>query len=271
MSKIASGQREAIEKIESLVKAAEPLKVLTPFPDRPFSRLLVKQDGSSVSIEQPPDRHAETLKTPADLADFINFVIPGKVAEATVIDEGTTETGPVLDFDEGAVMVDEDQVVYAYTFGERKDRARVPLIKSKQYEWIKAHDDKGIGQVALEKALRITFRGTGSDALHAAVKNLKFTTSGEAEGTIGDRGNSFSRAVNSRVSGADELPKDVAFKISLFDNFPYPVTIDCSVSVDVLKEEVILTCYPASLLKAQVETFNAIKQLYKVPAFAGRF
>lgn len=266
-----SGLREAIEKVESLVKAAKPLDVITPFPDRPFHKFFVNQGGTATLIEEPPARHAEQLKTPQELADFIAFVLPAAVASAHVLDEGTSETGPILDADLGAVMVDEGEVVYAYAFGDRKERVRVPLKKSKQYEWIKSHDDQGVDQVTLEKALRITFKGSGAEELHAAVKNLRFTTNTDAEGTIGSQGNSFSRSVNNRVSGVDQLPENVTFRFSLFDNFPWPVDIDCSVSVDVADEEIILTCYPASLLNAETETFNAIKKLYKVPAFAGKF
>lgn len=277
MSKITSGLREAIEKVESLVLKAEPIKILTPFADRQHQRLLVKEDGSSVEIVRGPQLHAETLQTPQELASFIKFVLPTSVVagmsdpRAEVPAEEIAQMSDGNRLDVGAVMVSDSRVVYAYEFADRQQLASVPLVKSKQYAWLVAHDDRPTKQPELEKALRITFKGNGGERLHAAVKNLKFTVGSEAEGTIGKAGDSFSRAVTRKATGADELPEDVAFTFSLFDNFVFPVTVDCSVSADTANEAVIVTAYPASLLAAQTATFDAIKDLYDVPAFSGQF
>lgn len=262
--------KPTIDKIEQLVKAVKPLDTITPFPDRPHQKLVVRWDGVYQPLERPRALRQHTFDRPHALRQFIAWAL-GQNSE----EEGSVELKPLLNCvnpDANCVMISERFVDYRFDANDREHSAVVPLAPSAAKRFIDDLDDDGFDQADLVDALRIDLKDAHDGKLLAAARGLKWTRDTAAEGTVGDQGSSFSRAVTNRVQGVEQLPADFSIVgVSLFDNFHCPVSIDFAVTPRVEKCTIVLRPYPESLRRAKDATFAEIAKVFDgvCPAFAG--
>lgn len=252
----SSWLKDGVEAIKALADEAVNItpKVVDLPKEKPgtYAIILPGKPGAKLSDTLDvrvagPLWHNEELATPSDLRNFI------------LKRESDSD-----DDKKGVVYVGEGSIVYVYDANDRRDRASTPLTLSKPWQWLLKADAGQIPQLSqrdIIRTLRITFGGAlpaGSNLI-GALRNLNFTNNGTVEANIQHGKNTLGKQILNQVIGIDALPEDVAFSLNVFENFRYPVTVQCALEIypDVQKFEIVP--YPNQLHDALELTLDRIR------------
>jgi hypothetical protein len=183
--------KEALQYLaERFTKAETPFH-LHP-PQEPEHVYLL--NGEKVVADPKPRSHQ-----PWDLSAVIEF---GK----------TYETSKLWYSRNGVCLFIDDDV--------RRDRLDMPLEFSPQLETIQGWGDasKPMGQRDLILLLRTMFKRnmTRCPKLLDVIRSLKFESGKVTTSAVGSSKASISKSIESKVSGADDLPDDVYFNVPIF-------------------------------------------------------
>lgn len=222
-------------QIERLAQAALLKKpsVLT-VPNQPKGKyLLIDADGKATEKTTEPEWHDEHLDTPHELRRFV--------------DNNKGE--------ESAIFYDEERVVFVTSLADRRDRAVCELVKSEPYIWL-ASKPNAQNQKDFVRTLRILLRGCldASSTLIQLVRDLKFSTNGEVEGSIQHGNESMGRKIANQVTGQGAIPEEVTLRVRVFENHPFQTTIACALEILPAEGAFRLTPYPLEIAKAMDDT-----------------
>lgn len=270
----SSWLKDGVVEIERITKAAvnvEPRVIDLP-KEKPGTYAIIRPgaagDGLKDAIEVKvagPLWHNEQLATPDNLVAFIG--------ERTA----ASEDGPTKATSKGTVYVGPTGVTYVFDFEDRRDRASVPLKTSKPWDWLVQADAGKVNAMTqrdLIRLLRITFGGAfpaGSNLL-SVIRNINFTNNATAEANIQHGNHTLGKNTLNQVRGVNDIPEDFAVSIQVFENFDFPVTVQCALEIypDVQKFEVVP--FPNQLQRALNTTLETIRLRFEdaAPAFLGQ-
>lgn len=249
-----AGLAQAIKEIERLVTAANRTTLLEARGERGGVYFLVGPDGRAERVLAEPAWSAERLATPAELLRFIQERAGEK----------------------SAVFFGESGATFFYDRDDRRAKASCELVTSPQYQWL-AHAKGGVmSQADLVRLLRITFRGClpADGNLLALVRNLKFSTAGEAAVSIQHGRESLGKRVEAAVTGEGVLPEEVTLFIPVFENHPFKARVACALEVCPHEQGFRLTPYPLEVrnaLDAAVEDVGTLLTASGLPpAYRGQ-
>jgi len=240
----------AIDKIVQLTVQSRKTEILKA-PERDGVYFLVGPDGKAQKIVADPSWHREQLATPADLKAFIESI---KV-------------------ENGAIFYDEQQIVCVYDRDDRRNLATCKLQLSPQYLWLRDHSQNAMNQLTFVRTLRIMFRNCNETNLLALVRNLKFSSAGEAAGAIQQGRESMSRHVINEVRGEAAIPEEITLAIPVYENHPFTGQVICAVEVMSAEQMFKLTPLPMSLRRCVDDALGDIRNLMEddglLPMFKG--
>lgn len=279
----SSWLKDGVVEIERITKAAvnvtpsvidlkheKPGTYAVVMPAAPGGKLA---DALDVRVAKPL-WHNEQLRTPDDLVTFIKDKAKRRGASVQQSNLDDDEEAPR---DGGVVYIGEDQITYAFDFEDRRDRASVPLVTSKPWDWLVKADNDQISLMSQRdviRTIRLTFGGAlppGSTFL-SLLRNINFTNNAGAQANIQHGNHSLGKQTLNEVRGVADLPEDVAFNVQVFENFNYTVTVQCVFEIypDTQKFEIVP--YPNQLQRAMEQTLETIRSRFGevAPAFLGK-
>lgn len=217
---LADGVKEIERLALSSIKLTPTIVVLKH--EKPGSYAIVTAGSDGGKIEPRiagPKWHNETLETPVQLNAFIRS-----------LDE--LRSSSAKSDDPGVVYASQEQVVFCYSFEDRRDRATVPLIISKPFAWL-SQPSQTMDQKTLIRTLRITFAEClpQDSSLISMLRSLRFTNNGEAAVDIQRGREALGKQILNEVRGVDTLPDEILLTVPVFENTKKVVTIRCALEI----------------------------------------
>lgn len=228
----------AIDKIVDLATKAKKTEILKA-PERDGVYFLVGPGGQAKKIVADPSWHHEQLATPAELKAFIESI----------------------SLTNGAIFYDEQQIVCVYDRDDRRNLAACKLRLSPQYLWLRDNSQNAMNQQTFVRTLRIMFRNCNETSLLALVRNLKFSSAGEAAGAIQQGRESMSRHIINEVRGEAAIPEEITLAIPVYENHPFTGQVICAVEVMLAEQMFKLTLLPMSLRRCVDDALEDIRVL----------
>jgi hypothetical protein len=222
----------AIDRIVRLANDAAKTTILSANSagEPPEVYFIVGPDGKHTKHVAAPPHKAQKLSTPLQLRQFI-------------LDQGGTS---------GIVYLSDKAAIFQYDKETRRDYATCVLSKSPQFVWAETGSGKTYRQPDFVRILRIILQDClGVDsALLSLVRQLKFTSGGEAEGTIQHGKESLGKQITNAVTGQAALPEEIILTMQVFDNHPFRAKIACALEIFPAEASFKITPYPMEVKKA---------------------
>ncbi len=215
--------------------------------------LLVDKDGIGIPTIPGAGWHSEHLDTPQELKRFIEKNLK----------------------DTASVFYDETKIIFVSDLADRRDIAACDLVKSEPYIFL-ASKPGPQNQKDFVRTLRITLRGCldSSSNLIQLVRDLKFTSGGEVEGSIQHGNESMGRKIANQVTGQGAIPEEITLRIRVFENHPAIVPVACALEILPAEGCFRLTPYPMELRKAMDDTLSSVAFVFSddglPPVYRGR-
>lgn len=215
-------------------------------------------------MKTPPDRVA--IERPGGVVDVVPVPRPARVESA-----GTPDSLVALARRLGGevrVYVALGTVL-AFRSGddERRDTVRLPLPLSAPFAGLMKWAESGWkgGQEQLVRLLRTTLAGSFAPAsLLPTVRSLKFRQASDGSSEIQHGRQSMGKSIEASVSGANELPDEVTFRVPVWDlddEDAYIATVRCAFDVSVSDGVFVLTPLPGELARATREAVDHMADL----------
>jgi hypothetical protein len=253
-------QSEAIKQAAVLAQTAlQKTPKFVAIDKDPLSRyVVVDVDGKmSDPITPPPARHAEELRTVADLMAFLRQ----PTQTPTVI------TAPTA-------YVSEDGVTVVYDQADRRDRCKVTLTPSPAYAWLRSiAEGRSLTQRDFIRTLRVNLEGTLAieSNLLAIVRQIKFSKTADGSANIQHGRESIGKSIIAETRGEGALPDSFTVSTAIFSEHPVRQVVTVYVEPNAGDETFYVRPFPSSLDQAVDAALVAIREDLKsiVPAFLG--
>lgn len=234
---------EAIGKIENLTNRTKKTELLIVPHEPKHVYFLVGPEGHAEKQVAEPEPLKATMATPQELLKFIIDNVSDQV---------------------GLIVYDETKAVF-FPDATRRASATCPLKPSEPWQILsRLESSAALDQKALVRLLQIKFRGVlqDSDNVIAAFRNLKFSSKSDGASTVNHGKSTMGKSLQAEVSGEKDLPKELVFKVQVYENFAHAVDVICFVDIDAENATFKLTPYPLELRNAQAETVQKIGTLF---------
>lgn len=242
----------AVKEVAALQARAMALDVVTASGENRGKYYLRNPDGTVSAVYPDQPYVSDLLATPQELVAYV-----GKRANHS----------------KGIAIVTPSQVGYRFDFDNpAMDRAEVPLRFSAAWKAIAAmvgnnYSGQVMTHMDLYRLLRVTLRGclpAGSN-LATLVRTMKWTTDGQISATLEQSkkmlGASMAHAV---AAGVELVPESFTVTVNVYDNFVSPKQIVIDLDTIPEHQQFRLTPYPGSIETAQMQTLDAIRDLFAV-------
>lgn len=187
--------KEALEFLAKTITTGNAAKVL-PIPGD-GRKVYVDQAGELRGLDIPPSVRGHLVETVTDL-----------VAAAERWGK------------EGVIFINSDAVTLVTDDSDRRDTVILPLRKSHAFQTLERLDKTpSLDQVQFIRLLRIDLQGAANRAdLLTAVRKIKFRQSSAGESNVQHGSESLGRTIENEVSGAGNIPEQLAVTCSVFAN-----------------------------------------------------
>lgn len=239
-----------VKEIDRLAKDGVRASVLA-LPLEPVGTYAVVSAAGVVDRKlAAPAWHAEKLKTPGALNDFIKHrVEPG----ADTI---------------SAIYLSDSEVVFIYDQPDRRDRATCTLEWAEPFLTLQTFDaaapsENMLTHDAMIRLLRIIFRGCFPKEILDTLRSVKFTSGSEASATVKNSGGeSMGSAIRQATAGQKDLPEEIILHVPVYANHPFQVDVWCALEVFSSTQRFRLTPYPGEVEKATALALDDIAGVF---------
>lgn len=245
---------EAIREIERLVNDGRSIRIVKA-PDEPDGvYYLQAADGKHERVVAARKPYRTTLDTPDAFVKFVKENFRGAYQ---------------------AIFYSFNQIVFQMEENYMDDCAECPLTVSPQFDWLQTKSAPPMRQDAFVRLLRITLEGCVTDSnLLSRVRNLKWRSGSDSEGSIQHGKSSMSRAIQAEVMGTDTIPEEIALSVPVWANWQHRAVVRCAIEIDAASQMFSLTPYPLSIQNAKDEALDSLAELFSEdgmpPAYLGK-
>jgi hypothetical protein len=246
---------EFVAKIAALAeKAQQP--TLTADPSRP-GRYWLAYQNELMDIHRPPAARNPRLATLEDLADYLKAECPNDCPG----------------------IFHAPDLVTAHLGDDRHEAATVHLEHSATFCALQllSTDRDGLSQSQAIRLLRHTFAGCIPDHVIPALRKLDFHRQSIGTRTVEHGRESLGKAVETTVQQAAEIPEEIRITVPVYVTLgaSCPVTITCTIYLDLERERIYITPRPDELALAVQRTHDTIHERLKelcpgIPVYHGQ-
>ena len=162
------------------------------------------------------------------------------------------------------VFISDQRIELVYDIEERRDMAICDLKKSPPWDWLVTQSARPMTQHDLVRLLRVTFRNClDNDVLLKTVRALKWQAAQGTDRDIRHVRESLDRTIVANVTGAEDIPEEIALSVPVWENFPFKARIACAIEVFPTEQQFKLTPYPIELQRGLDDGLAAIFALFE--------